>query len=421
MLTIGEEDRPYEAAADNPSRIFSASTRAEAEESLQRFFFDRIGLRRLSWVLSGSHDNGESRDAGTSWLTYFQALVIPDGGDRYLLCDPAHAMGNQQGLIFSAFLGLRLVEQLNRLGTESAKIKKREEHATGERKSVEDEIETLNAELKVVRDEIQRIDGEQQGRRGLYERGHSQERFATVQDTIAERLAEEETLRKDREGITDRIAFTRASEIRIREYIALKLHFTGLDVRLCPNCDAEVSDKAIAKEQESHECRLCHKAAHAAAEGELEGRRAEADALAQQLVEDESRRRRVNARLEQIRTEVVRLRQEGKDLEEALKTDVASVLPTVVEQSERDRLLQEAGRLAGGVSAKKAKLDTYEAQGEDGEKQARILRKVREVLQEEAESRNKTILTRLNELTQEVSSLIGAESISDVTCSALAR
>jgi len=51
----------------------------------------------------------------------------------------------------------------------------------------------------------------------------------------------------------------------------------------------------------------------------------------------------------------------------------------------------------------------------------RVVEKVRDELREEAARRNRDILERLSTLTQEMTRRIGAESISDVTCSPLGK
>ena len=48
--------------------------------------------------------------------TQSRSSAASDVYKRQLLCDPEQAFGNQEGLIFSSFLGLHLVEQLNWLG-----------------------------------------------------------------------------------------------------------------------------------------------------------------------------------------------------------------------------------------------------------------------------------------------------------------
>jgi hypothetical protein len=421
VLVVGQETRPYEQAIDNSSRVFAASHAAEVKESLQRFFFDRLGLRRLTWAMPGKADGEDVTEAGTSWLTYFQALVIPDGGDRYLLCDREHAMGNQEGLIFSAFLGLRLAEQLNRLGTESAKIKKQDKQVIVDRVALQKHIDALDAQLTEVRKQIGKIDAAQQKRRERWDGVDYQTRIDVCQDRIRGCLAEEQLLEKERADLNDQITFARARETQLRELIALKLHFTGLDVRLCPNCDAEIGDDAIANERESHQCRLCNRPAHDAPEEEIAGRKAEAEDLSLQIVGYESRRRKVQSRLAAIRSQIAKRRDEVQDVVEVSKTTLSEVLPTQDEQSERDRLVQESGGLLGKLSAAKAKMDSYDYDEENGDKRLRIVNKARDVLRQEAENRNAAVLTKLNDLTQQITELIGAESISDVTCSALGQ
>ena len=57
--------------------------------------------------------------------------------------------------------------------------------------------------------------------------------------------------------------------------------------------------------------------------------------------------------------------------------------------------------------------------GEDAEKKAKIINKVREVLRDEANARNATINKRLTDMTQAVTTAIGAKNITGISCSPL--
>jgi hypothetical protein len=95
LLVPGEEFRPIESVAEETTMAIVEVSGAEAiRAELQRFFFQRLGLGRLSWTQQDPTAPGGVAERSTSWLTYFQMLQIPDGGDRYLLCDVQHAIGN---------------------------------------------------------------------------------------------------------------------------------------------------------------------------------------------------------------------------------------------------------------------------------------------------------------------------------------
>src|SRR5262249_23590875 len=124
ILTPGKVLLPLEEATLSTSILFDARGQDTIKHELQHFFFHHLGLTPLSWTSQPAQETGAVSVHHTSWLTYFQALLIPDGGDRYLLCDPQHALGNQTGLIFSAFLGLSMTDPLNKLGVEVHRTQK---------------------------------------------------------------------------------------------------------------------------------------------------------------------------------------------------------------------------------------------------------------------------------------------------------
>ncbi len=126
ILVPGKVDQPLEEAAFTTSIVFDALGAENVKYELQHFFFNRLGLAQLSWTQQMPGEAGEVAERRASWLTYFQALLIPDGGDQYLLCDTQHSYGNQAGLILSAFLGLSFADPLNKLGVEESRIKREE-------------------------------------------------------------------------------------------------------------------------------------------------------------------------------------------------------------------------------------------------------------------------------------------------------
>lgn len=421
VLYRGENAEPPEDMSTAEQVIFVAADRQELEDSLRRFFFGKVGLRRLAWTRSASSPNTQPGDAGTTWLTYFQALQIPDGGDRYLLCDEKHSIGNQEGLILSSFLGLHLVEQLNWLGVEASKQQKLETSTEAERREVAERLGQLETQGTAVNEQLKKLSYDFRQRRESFASEQFQQRIAERQNAIRARLAREQQCSRAIVDISDALSFSRSRAAQIRELIALKLHFTGLDVRLCPNCDADVSAAAIERERHSHHCRLCNKPAHDAVPEELSTRQAEADELAEQVQREESNRESLKREVGALNNEVAQLRQELQGLEAAAQTALSDAIPGHDEQELRDRLLRESGELAAQMAAASRRLEQFKAAGALDANRTRILRKARDVLQDEAGRRNEGLLRRLSELTKEVARDIGAESITDVICSSLGR
>jgi hypothetical protein len=421
LLLPGNDERPMGDLIKDDGVVFTAADQSEFQESLRRFFFDKIGLSRLGWALPPANSQEQPREAGTTWLTYFQALQIPDGGDQYLLCDKQHSIGNQEGLIFSSFLGLHLVEPLNWLGVAASKQDKLSKNTAAEREQLEATLARLQEQSGAVKSQLSKLSLDLRERRERFKGERYQEKLAAIQLSIRGRLSREQECGRAITDMTEALSFTRARETQIRELIALRLHFTGLDVRLCPNCDAEVSQVEIRREKETHHCRLCNKPAHDASHDEITAYQAEAEDLAEQVRQGERSRDALKRDAAQLSQEVSELQQQAEKIEAAAKSAVADAVPSQVEQDLHDRLLEEFGGLNAEITATKRRLEHYRESGAFDENRRRILLKAREVLREEAARRNAELLQRLNDLTKEVARQIGAESITDVKCSELGR
>lgn len=421
-LGVLHEGPKGEKRVDDPNQtrvVFRASDRGELQESLRRFFFEKLGLSRLVWAMPGVEGQDAPSEAGTSWLTYFQALQILDGGDKYLLCDDRHAFGNQEGLIFSSFLGLHLVEQLNWLGVEGSKQQKLEKSTEAERTKLQTRLGDLEKRQTEVNERIDKLNRNlAQRRKGFVDEGF-QGRIRVAQDAIRELLTQEETCQRDISAVAESLSLFRSRETQIKELIALKLHFTGLDVRLCPNCDADVSAEEIEREQNAHHCRLCNKPASDASPDEITARQAEANDLAEQISEEEANRKRLKQQAKSFNQEIVQLREDVAKLETTAKDKLVEALPSEEESILRDQLLREAGQITAHITSATQRLRELKDAGVFDENRKRIMQKARQVLQEEASRRNEEVLKSLSTLTKNVAQQIGAESITDMTCSPL--
>jgi prefoldin subunit 5 len=427
LLVPGEEFRPLERVAEETTlAIFDVSGNETIKGELQRFFFQRIGLGRLSWTQQDASAPRGVAERGTSWLTYFQALQIPDGGHRYLICDEQHAMGNQDGLIFSAFLGLNLVEPLNRLSVEIASARKEvklQERLTADQiQQATKEVARVEAEIQVLRARLREIEAAQSARRRAVEGGEPAQRLVNVQTTLVERVSERTRLDAELEELRRTLQRRRGRERQLREAVALRLHFTGLEVSLCPNCDAAVDVGAVERERTAHACRLCGKPAEAADAHEVAALNAEADDIKREIDNLSRGREAITERLGALRREIEALVEEVTALAEAAQRGIGFALPTAEEEVERNDLHERVGRLLAELAVARRNAEPQPSSEEnERELHLRVVQKVREVLQDEAARRNREILERLSALTQDTARTIGAESISNVTCSPLGR
>ena len=413
VLMPGTEQRAFDDLSDAPDSVFRAVGSEHLKTQLKNFFLSELGLARLSWTQG-------TAEVGTSWLTYFQALSIPDSGDDYLICDAAHAMGNQEGLILSTFLGLRLVEPLNRLGVEVAQAGKAAKLPEEEIRKMMAETADLEAELVVCRAKIAAFDAELRRRREEVERGEPAGHLLAIRAAILEQGAERQALDTERAMLSTGISRDRAQARILREAISLDLHFTGIDVRVCPNCDARVDEEALRQEQAGHNCRLCgkHAAPGTSTAGAMELQAAD---VAYRAERDVQHRTRLISQIIHVDAELARLQEEEKCLHQAMNQGASYAFPALEEVAERDSLVEQAGALQARITIARSRAEQQETDKETLGNRKRILEKVREIVREIAQQRNQDTLQRLQELTLELVRRIGAESINGITCSPLGR
>lgn len=425
LLIPGYEFRSIETAGEETALvIFDVSGPEAIKDELKQFFFRRFGFGKLAWTQQDASVPSGVGERSTSWLTYFQALQIPDGGDRYLLCDQQHAMGNQDGLIFSAFLGLHLAEPLNQLGLDAMRTKKEarfEALLTSEQvQQAQEEAGRLETELQAIRKRLAELNSLQALRWHAFEGGEPAKRLVAVQSALVEKASEKAHLEVEREELNRTIQQRRARERLLREAVALEIHFTGLEVSLCPNCDSAVDTVAVEQEQTTHVCRLCGKPGQATDPEEIAALVAEADAIRREIEDMVHGRNAINARLSSLCGELETLTTEADMLAKAAQQGISLALLTADEEAERNGLLEQAGGLQALLSLARQKSEPQpNGEESDHDLHVRVVEKVRDVLRKEANRRNRQLLERLSVLTQEMARGIGAESISDVTCSPL--
>ncbi len=421
ILVPGEENRLLEEAASATSILFDAIGTENVKAELQHFFFNRLGLTELSWTQTISEEPGEVAERKASWLTYFQALLIPDGGDRYLLCDPQHAYGNQAGFILSAFLGLSLTDPLNKLGVEVARTRKEVQHEQSlsdqEIHQAEEKKAALQLELQAIRDRLTEIVDAQQARRKAVENAESNRRLLEMQGTFQEKNAEFAALQTELERLGTRIQQDRGRERQLREAVALQLHFTGINVTLCPNCDTIIDEEAVTREREIHTCRLCGKPAHDAPAEEIATMKAEADACEGRRKEAERDREAIRHRISQLRGELSALVSDIEHTQTASAQGLSFAFPTLEEEAEREALLTKVGTVQRDLTIAQERAKGRQPEIDRLELHRRVVEKVREALKKEAERHNADKLKRLGELTQDIARRIGAESVTNMTCS----
>lgn len=417
-VAFGSEERNAEDAELLPNAVYRMSGSQDISDKLQKFFMERLGIAPLYWT-QATAAGAEAR--GTTWRTYFQALVVPDSSDRYLLIEPEHAIGNQEGLILQTFLGLRLIGQINQLLVDKGKIRKENTVTDAERAKAHAEAEELRREVAAVELRVAQLDAVLQGRAIAFQAAEPTVRLSQIRFLGAEKDEAHKYLLAERDALTEKIYRARASARHISEYIALHLHFTGLDVALCPNCDAHVDAEAVERERAEHHCRLCGKAAHAASPEEVEALEAQATALVEQAEADRRLRDKLSYDIGRLQRETEELEREAAALRDVAIQGASVLLPTEHEKEERSRSERRAGELIGRIAILEQKASEFQAAGDEAALRADIQDRIRKILVEDAEFLNESTLSRLGALTAETVHLIGADNISQVTCSALGR
>jgi hypothetical protein len=420
LLVPGEEFRPFEEAAVTTSILFKAVGTENIKAELQHFFFHHLGLTQLAWTQALPGNEGEVAERKTSWRTYFQALLIPDGGDRYLLCDPQHAYGNQAGLILSTFLGLSFTDPLNKLSVEASRIRKAVKYEQSlseeEIRLAEEKIAELNLELIAVRNRYKEIIADQKARRNAVEDAESNRQLLDMQGLFREKNAELAAVQAKIEEIGKDIQRDRGREQHLREAIALQLHFTGIHVTLCPNCDIAIDEDAITQERETHTCRLCGKPAHAAPPEELTMMKAEADACETHRKATENDREALRRQNTHLRSQLSTLSDDIKRTQAAAAKGLLFAFPTPEEEVEQEQLLTKIGMLQRDLTIAGERTKGRQSKIDHLDLHQKVVDKVREVLKKEAEQRNSEKLKRLSRLTQDIAQRIGAVSVTNVNC-----
>ncbi len=424
VLVPGEELRPIAEVVEAVSFIFSVTGADQVKAALKEFFFQNLGLTALSWNQREA-GGGDLAERSTSWLTYFQALLFADGGHQYLICDAQHATGNQDGLILSTFLNLSLAEPLNRLGIESSRTRRtmQEERSISdqEQRTISDKIAELQKTSQTAREIISVITQAQRVRRTSFGSSEPVQQLTEARQELAAKSAERLRLEQERDSLTGQIKRVRSAARRYREQAALALHFTGLTVSLCPNCDTPVSTDAVTREQSTHECRLCGTPATVAGEDEIAALESVADQAEQEVLYLERGRTAIGEKLAELRRRIEALESQIPIVEQTVGSGIDQALPTEEENAEHERQLIEIGRCQGEIAVLQAQLSVREPDIEAMDSRARIIEKVRDAIKEEAARRNAPRMERLSVLTQELARQIGAESISDLSCTPLGK
>lgn len=418
VIAAGRESRPLEkVVAELPRKDQHHVGLPAIQEALAKLFFREYSLSSLGWTQA--REGGEVVECTTSWQTYFQAMRIRDDDHKFLICEPVAGLANQEQLLFMAFLGLHLAEPLNQLGVEQSTLKKSQQVSDKEAEALKGEREKLEAEKKQAQRRLVEINEAQRRRQQDVLAGDLPNRIALAEGEQLQTATEITELTAQQKDLGTKAQRARAQARRIKTYIELQCEFSGIDVTLCPRCAKAIDAANIERESDTHECRLCAKAATTASEEDVERLKLEVadwEAEANRIQEAQAQ---IGHRISTLRTQEEGLKKRSDELRTAIKAGVSAAYPTPEEDAEKAKLNETVGRVGHQLWLVEQKLSNAAGGGEDAEKRAKIVKKVREVLRDEADARNATINERLQEMTRAVTVAIGAKNITGVRCSPL--
>ena len=417
VLLSGEEVRPLdEVVAGLPRQDQVWDNLEKIREGLAAFFFNEYSLATLGWTITKAA--GEIIPQTASWQTYFQALRIKDDDHKYLLCEPVGGLAGQEFILFTTFLGLHLAEPLNQLGVQTATLKKTKLRDEAEVERLNQERARLQGEFRIARQRIEEIQRTQAERRRAVLAGDIPGLIANADSELVQTATHIKGLEREQQNLASVAQQERAQAKRLRTLAQLRREFTGLDVTLCPCCSKGIAASLISRESETHECRLCSKTADAASAEDIEHFEIEAKECESRAAAHQQGQAKIGQQIAALQETERGLRGRADLLRQSIQAGISAALPRPEEEDEKERKSEAVGNLKHQIELIDKKLGEM-GDGTDPDKQLKIVKRVREKLQEEAERRNDAINARLNELAKGVITALGAEQITGIKCSSL--
>ncbi len=410
-LATGRHQCRIDELPQSASVIFDYQGNADIQTALQDFFFSKFALPTLGWNQATTGYRGGNTDVTASWRTYFQALRVPDDNHSYLLSKHA----NQDGLLFSAFLGLTWNEPLNQLSMAASSIKKRIQAYDEEPTDSANAKRELHQQLADALAEIKQIEETQSTRLAALTDPHPIERLTEVNAQIVAASSAVDDYKAQRDNLKTKMQTWNARARRLREQIMIGRALTGLNVTFCPNCDHRVAPEEVKREEDGNSCRLCDHPVGAGNESDLEAIQASAENCEKRAKQMKAEMQAVNAHIRANNSQIENCIKERERLKETIKSRIAVELPTALEKENLGTLHQTIGRI-------EQQLATLENEDEGqsltmDRRQVYLIDKVKKHLQEHATCLNREIHQRLAELVMEIVTALQANQISGLNCS----
>jgi len=417
LLVSRTEDRPFDEVVEAlPRKDQVWVTLEKIREGLAAFFSNEYSLGTLGWTIVKT--GGEIVPQAASWQTYFQALRIKDDDHDYLLCESVAGLAGQAYILATAFLGLHLAEPLNQLGVQNATLKKTKQRDEAEVARLNQEKTRLQEERRTASQRVEEIQQVQAERRRAVLAGDLPDQIATADSDLVQTMTQIKALQQEQQNLASLAQQERAQAKRLRTLAQLQREFTGLEVTYCPRCSKGIAPALITREGETHQCRLCNKTAEAAAPEDVEHFEIEAKECESRAAAHQRGHTEAGKQITTLQKTENQQRQRADLLRQSIQGGITAALPKPEEEEEKTQKSERVGNLNHQISLIDKKLAEM-GDGSNPERQAKIVKRVRERLKEEAGRRNTAINVRLNELAQGVIAALGADQITGVKVSPL--
>lgn len=255
--------------------IFEAKGNDEFQRELQRFFFNQFEYYSLKWTQKSSQKTStELQEVGTSWKTYFKSIFLESKDSNSLI------YGDQGKKVFEMLLGLELTYSINQLKIKKDKLQYK--NAINISTKIENNLEKTNetnnltTKLDEVTDKLEKLQAESTDLLKLdrlYEElGELSQKLEkeyseiTKNDISLKQLYDEKakhnnniTSYKNTQKEFEKEIFRKTKNIQeIKEYLEIGSFFSGLEIKICPNCDHTVTHSKKMRQVELKKCSLCN-------------------------------------------------------------------------------------------------------------------------------------------------------------------
>jgi hypothetical protein len=264
-----------EIKANTIEPLINAKSQIQFESEIQDFFFKQFSYYSLKWTQkSPVKDSSDLLEASASWSTYFKSIFLESKDSGSLM------YGDQGKKIFQMLLGLKLTYPINELSIKKDRISEQKGKARiiseSESEAISREKARLEDRFSVVAGRIIEIDtnaGEVLNISDLY--NEHAEIIKSIDNRLESDLKNEheiESLNREVSSIQIKQS-NNESEIQrlsreydknekkiidLKEYLAIGMFFSNLDIKHCPSCNHKVSEGAQLSMAEGHTCALCH-------------------------------------------------------------------------------------------------------------------------------------------------------------------